>query len=489
MWLIQKHIKSGLLTVLCFITFMSIAQPPRKFYTRIGGIGYDYGYDIKQTLDNGYVITGSTSSFGQGSTDVYLLRLDSLGQIKFQKALGNAGNEIGKSIVQLADSSFVAVGYTNSIGLGGYDIYLIKTDKDGNELWHKTYGGPDWDFAYSLQATTDGGFIIGGTTYSMGGGAADGYVIKTNANGDTTWTKTFGGINDDEFKSVIQTSDGNYALTGYTKSYNDVDSGDVWVYKLDVNGDSLWCKFYGGGKEDFGNGILQLQNTEILVSGGTKSFSTSGNAETVIISYNLTTGNQTYQYIDVSGQEEYYNAVTQGLNGVIANCGTTKNAIFGYDGLVDIYNSGYGYVNFFSEGSTGIEEFYSIAKTKDKGFIAVGKTNGFGAILDDVFVLKMDSMGAHTPNIAGIDEITIKSQYRVFPNPTSEILNIVGEVFRNGNYALSILDFNGKDVKTIPVIGIYTRLEVNDLAEGLYIIQIKNLSNNMVYTSKFSIVH
>ena len=226
------------------------AQPPKKFYCRYGGNGYDEGNDVKQTLDGGYIITGSTSSIGQGNTDMYLLKLDSMGQVKFQKTFGGVSNEIGKSIVQLADSSYVMAGYTSSSGVGGYDVFLVKADKTGNLIWQKTYGGSDWDFANSMDATADGGFIIAGTTYSYGKGNADGFVIKTDANGDTTWTKTFGGLKDDEFKSVIQTSDGKYALTGYTKSFND-SLGDVWAIKLDINGDTLWRKFYGGVKEDF----------------------------------------------------------------------------------------------------------------------------------------------------------------------------------------------------------------------------------------------
>lgn len=471
-----------------FAFLHSTAQAPRKFYTRIGGNGYDYGYDIKQTLDNGYIITGSTSSFGQGYTDVYLLKLDSMGQIKFQKAIGHGANEVGKSVVQLADSSYVIVGYTNSIGFGGYDIYLIKTDKNGNELWHKTYGGSDWDFAYSLQATSDGGFIIGGSTYSMGRGAADGYVLKTDANGDEQWHKTYGGINDDEFKSVIPTNDGNYALTGYTKSYNDLDSGDVWVFKLDLNGDSLWCKSYGGAKQDFGSCLIQLQTNDLLISGGTKSFSTNGNTETLLLTYNLSTGNQIYQYVDVSSQEEYYNAVSQGLNGVIANCGTTKNTVFGYDGLVDMYSSTYSYVNFFSEGSTSTEEFYSITKTNDKGFIAVGKTNGYNAVLDDVFVLKMDSVGAHTPNITGMNELTATPQLIIFPNPASDNLKIKINNSQKENYQLTILDLNGQLINRVAFDTDNVIHNVENLASGLYIIQLLDSHNRLLSTSKISIV-
>ncbi|HRG02346.1 MAG TPA: hypothetical protein PKZ75_14605, partial [Bacteroidia bacterium] len=200
--------KQIVLIIFLFVSFLLKAQPPSKFYSTYGGNGYDVGYSVKQTLDGGYIIAGSTSSFGQGNTDFYLLKLDSLGQKKFETSFGGYSNEIAKSVIQLSDSSFVIAGYTSSFGIGGYDIFVVKADKNGNLIWQKTFGGNDWDFAYNIELNSDGGFIICGTTYSFGYGNADGYIIKTDGAGNVTWTKTFGGKHDDEFKSVIQTSDG-----------------------------------------------------------------------------------------------------------------------------------------------------------------------------------------------------------------------------------------------------------------------------------------
>ncbi len=475
--------------LLFFSCLTSLAQPPSKFYTRIGGAGYDSGNDVKQTLDKGYIITGSTSSFGQGNTDLYLLKLDSMGQIKFEKAIGNHDNEVGRSVVQLLDSSFVTVGYTNSIGFGGYDVYLIKTDKAGNVIWQKTIGGADWDFAYSLQETTDGGFIIGGTTYSFGYGNADGYVIKTDALGNVTWSKTFGGANDDEFKSVIQTADGGYALTGYTKSYNDIDSGDVWVFKLDLNGDSVWSKYYGGSKEDFGRAIIQLQNLDLFVSGGTKSFSVNGNYETQVLGYNAISGVAGYNYRDVSNQDEYYNCVAQGINGTIANCGTTKNMVFGYDGLMDMYSSGYGYVNFFSIGSNGIEEFYAVNRTKDKGFIAVGKTNGYGAILDDVFILKTDSVGSFGSSIVGLKDYIEDVFYTtIYPNPANEeIYVIIPQLNFNNEIYYVMTDINGQTIIKDNISEMKTKIDTKEFSSGFYFIHFFN-ENKLLQSSKISII-
>ena len=130
----------------------------------------------------------------------------------------------------------------------------------------------------------------------------------------------------------------------------------------------------------------------------------------------------------------------------IANCGSTKNAVFGYDGLIDMYNSSYGYVNFFSEGTTMYEEFFSISKTKDKGFVAVGKTNGYNAVLNDVFFMKVDSLGSFGGSIIGIQE---KEQTKIllgiYPNPTSDYIHLKISNYKNyKNLHYQIIDLNGR---------------------------------------------
>lgn len=479
-----------LLFILFFVIgFISIAQPPSKFFSTYGGNGYDVGYDVKQTLDGGYIIAGSTSSFGQGNTDFYLLKLDSMGQKKFETSFGGYSNEIGKSVIQLSDSSYVIAGYTSSFGIGGYDIYLVKADKNGSLLWQKTIGGNDWDFAYSIDTTSDGGFIIGGTTYSFGYGNADGYIVKTDALGNVTWSKTYGGKNDDEFKSVIETSDGNYALTGYTKSYND-SLGDAWVFKVDVNGDSLWSKYFGGNKEDFGNSIIQDKSLNIYVAGGTKSQSVSGNSETFLATFDYVSGNLGYNYIDPSTQTEYYNDVAQGLNGNIANCGVTNNAYFGYDAVVDIYYSFYIYLNFFSKGTTKYEEFYSITKTKDKGFAAVGKTNGYNAVLDDIFFMKMDSVGNYGSSIISVNELKLtENLFSIFPNPASSELNIyIHDFYDYNELSLKFFDISGKFIKSQNIYSSSSKIDIKNIESGLYFIQFYS-KNSILSWSKISIIN
>ena len=450
------------------------AQPPSKFYCTYGGNGYDVGYDVKQTLDGGYIITGSTSSYGQGNTDMYLLKIDSMGQKVFQTTFGGVSNEIGKSVVQLLDSSYVMAGYTSSTGVGGYDVFLVKADKAGNLIWQKTIGGNDWDFANSMNATTDGGFIIAGTTYSYGHGNADGYVIKTDANGDTLWTKTFGGINDDEFKSVIQTSDGNYALTGYTKSYSDV-LGDGWIFKLNQNGDSIYSKSVGGNYSDVLNNVIELPNTNLYFVGSNRS-QTNG-ANTVNWRYVLDNINNTVinDFIGNTNPERY-NSSAVGLNGTIVTVGYNNYTGTTSDANIHVFTSGLGYISYNPFGVETTDELFSVSKTKDKGFVSIGSSIGNTTLLSDILFVKTDSLGHYGNSIIGINESEEEIvSVNIYPNPVSEYVNIDFFNIQNlkqNNY--QIIDINGQLILSSKIDSSNNRIDVSNLSSGLYFVKIYN---------------
>ncbi len=476
MWLKSKYIICQLILL---AVYSSSAQAPRKFYMRFGGNGYDVGYDVKQTLNNGYIITGSTSSFGQGNTDLYLLRLDSMGNRKFEKSFGSYNNEVGKSVVQLSDSSFVAVGYTNSTGFGGYDIFLLKTDKNGNLLWQKTIGGSDWDFAYSLQTTFDGGFVIAGTTYSYGHGNADGYVVKTDGNGNVVWTKTYGGLYDDEFKSIVQTSDGGFALTGYTKSYNDVDSGDVWVFKLDIMGDSLWCKFYGGGREDFANQIMEHPSGELYAVGGTKSFGTNLNYYSGYSFRVYSNGNFYNQTIDnTSSDDAIFNSivVSKRTPNLVNTISYIKVA--GYEKQIKVLEMDYGLNYYASAGFGSIlnDELYKLIATKDKGYAAVGYTEGDGAVLRDGYFVKLDSLlsfGSFS-TVSVEENPEMESNWlSIFPNPAKHHVTLKSNKPLQQK-DIKLTDWLGREIElgnNLENISSYELLlQTDHLAPGMYIV-------------------
>ena len=210
----------------------------RKIY---GGSYHEYGDCVIQASDGGYAIIGYSSSFGIGSGDVYLIKTDGNGNISWSKTYGGIGQDRGESILQTSDGGYIIAGYTmDNVGTGGpYHVYLIKTDSIGNLMWSKTYRGTGSEYGYSIAQTTDGGFIITGTTTSFGSGSADVYLIRTDSTGNLLWSKTYGGADIEQGFSVCQTNDGGYVMTGYTRSFGTVAPfGDLYIIKTDSLGNS-----------------------------------------------------------------------------------------------------------------------------------------------------------------------------------------------------------------------------------------------------------
>jgi type II secretory pathway pseudopilin PulG len=202
-----------------------------------GGSGYDSASSIQQTKDGGYIFAGWTESSGAGGKDVYIIKLDKNGNKVWEKTYGGSGDDSASSIQQTSDGGYIVAGWTRSFGAGGSDIYIIKLDGNGNSVWERTYGGIKDDEAYSIQQTTDGGYIFAGWTESLGAGGRDVYIIKLDENGNKIWEKTFGGSDWDTAYSIQQTTDGGYIVAGRTDSFGE-GYWDVYIIKLDKFGNA-----------------------------------------------------------------------------------------------------------------------------------------------------------------------------------------------------------------------------------------------------------
>ena len=240
-----------------------------------GGVLDDFAYSIQQTTDGGYIVAGYTRVFETVSSDVYILKLNSDGSLAWQKTFGGVLDDFAYSIQQTTDSGYIVAGYTNSFGAGYDDVYVLKLNSDGSLAWQKTFGGTYYDGAYSIQQTTDGGYIVAGYTKSFRAGDSDVYVLKLNSDGSLAWQKTFGGNDYDEAYSIQQTTDGGYIVAGYTRSFG-AGGCDVYVLKLNSDGSLAWQKTFGGSDWDYAYSIQQTTDGGYIIAGQTNSFGAGG---------------------------------------------------------------------------------------------------------------------------------------------------------------------------------------------------------------------
>lgn len=250
-----------------------------------GGSSDDVAKSIRQTSDGGYIVAGQSSSLGNILGDIWILKIKSNGDIDWQKAFGGTGSSTANAVHQTSDGDYIVAGETSSTGAGDADIWLLKLDPSGNlrSGWPKTYGGADRDAANSIQQTSDGGYIVAGETSSSGAGFKDAWVLKLDSNGTVVWQNTFGGANYDIAYSIQQTTDGGYIVAGETSS-SGAGSADVWILKLDGSGNlqSGWPKTYGGIYRDAARSIQQTSDGGFIVAGETYSYG-AGDADAWIL--------------------------------------------------------------------------------------------------------------------------------------------------------------------------------------------------------------
>jgi len=305
-----------------------------------GGPLDDWGYSVQQTSDGGYIVVGLTQSSGSGNYDAWLVKTDATGSESWARTYGGASADGGYSVQQTSDGGYILAGYTESFGQGNGDMWLIKTDGNGGLQWSQTYGGPDREFANSVQQTTDGGYIIAGCTYSYGAGAGDLWLVRTNGDGDALWTKTFGGPDGDGISgsAVQRTSDGGFvAASGFTSV---MGGRDVWLVRVDANGDTLWTRTFGGASYDWGHAVWQTSDGGFVVAGGTGSYG--------------------------AGYRDIW----------IIRTGPGGDTVWTR-----------------TYGGTGHEFGFGIEQTSDGGYITVGLTESYGSGNGDLWLVKTDADG------------------------------------------------------------------------------------------------
>ncbi|MBI4932158.1 MAG: T9SS type A sorting domain-containing protein [Bacteroidetes bacterium] len=391
-----------------FLATLSVAkhsQAQITFQKAYGGTAYDVGYSAQETNDSGFIITGGIRSFGAGNEDVYLIKISSDGTLQWTKTFGGTNNDDGYSIQQTNDEGFIIAGTTTSFGAGNNDFYLLKVASDGTPQWTKTFGGAGDDFCSSVQKTNDGGFILIGTTKSFGLINEDIYIIKTSSNGSLEWAKTFGGTYPDYGYSVSQTNDGGFIASGETVSYG-IGYGDAYLIKMTSDGNLQWSKTFGeSSTNDLGNSIQQTNDGGFII-GGTTSPPSSGNGDVYLIK---TDSDGTLQWSKTFGgtKPDYGKSILQANDGGFFIGGYTSSFGGGPHNFYLVKTISDGTLSWSKTfGGSVDDEGFSFQKTNDGGLVITGWTNSFGVGSYDLYLIKTDSNGNSGCNETNPNTIT-----------------------------------------------------------------------------------
>jgi nicotinamide riboside kinase len=362
----------------------------KSFAKTYGGAYNDEATSVQQTSDGGYIVAGGTYSFGAGSRDIFLIKTDAIGNIIWAKTYGGTGWDDAYSVQQTSDGGYIVAGRTDSFGAGSRDIFLIKTDANGNIIWAKTYGGTNYDEAYSVQQTSDGGYIVAGYTWSFGAGSRDLFLIKTDASGNIIWAKIFGGTGGGEAYSVQQTSDGGYIVAGYTFSFG-AGYSDIFLIKTDASGNVQWAKTYGGTSYDGAYSVQQTSDGGYIVAGTTWSFG-AGSYDIFLIRTDAN-GNIIWAKTYGGTNDDYALSIQQTSDGgYIVACWTWSFGA-GYSDALLVKTDANGNLQWAKTyGGTYWDGAFPVQQTPDGGYIVAGHTTFVGAG-DDIFLIKTDANG------------------------------------------------------------------------------------------------
>jgi hypothetical protein len=258
-----------------------------QWNTTFGKEFSDYGSEIQQTTDGGYIIVGSVNLYELNHWDVGLIKIDNLGHEQWNRTFGESEQsehqDFGESVRQTSDSGYIVTGATSSYGhTDGYAFWLIKTDAQGNEQWNRTYEGTEaaWGGGNSVDITSDGGYFLLGARWYYESNQSDIWVIKTNQYGDEQWNKTFGGIQDEYGSQAYQTNDEGYIILGNRVDWVTNDA-DALMIKLDASGEEQWNRTYGGKEWDAGNSVDLTSDGGYIITGNTFSYSKDDGASDV----------------------------------------------------------------------------------------------------------------------------------------------------------------------------------------------------------------
>jgi len=356
-----------------------------------GGSGDDTATAVAIAENGDIIVAGYTYSFGAGSADFWVIRLDENGNVKWQKAYGGSGDDTATAVAIAENGDIIVAGWTSSFGAGGDDFWILRLDENGNIKWQKAYGGGSDDRAMAVAIAGNGDIIVTGRTSSFGAGNYDFWILRLDENGNIKWQKAYGGSGYEKAEAVAIAENGDIIVTGRTSSFG-AGSDDFWILRLDENGNIKWQKAYGGSGYELPATVAIAENGDIVVAGWTDSFG-AGNEDLWIIRLDGDGNIKWQKAYGGSGYEEA-EAVAIAGNGDIIVVGWTDSFGTGNEAFWVLRLDENGNIKWQKAyGGSDSDGAEAVAIAGNGDIIVVGWTYTFGAGDYDFLVLSLDENG------------------------------------------------------------------------------------------------
>jgi len=358
--------------LICFSLISSVWAFSVNWSHTYGGYEGETAYSVVETSDGGFVLAGSTGSFDVANGDFWLVKTDKDGNLEWNQSYGGYGEDTCYALIQTVDGGYALAGSTMNYGAGGHGMWLVKTDVSGNVEWNKTYGISDWDKAYSLIETSDGGYALAGETYRNYLGNF--LLVKTDANGNMEWNRTYGGDSREIAYSVVESNDGGFALAGYTWSFSSAGNQDVWLVKTDKFGNLEWYQTYGGAGLDIGYSLIKTLDGSYALAGITNSYG-DGDDDIFLVKTDIN-GNLKWSKTYGSFDSEGAYSLIQLPEGGYALAGYSKTSSFDEeleDGLLIQIDENGNLEGERTYGNFWNNNFRSIIRASDGNYVIAGK--------------------------------------------------------------------------------------------------------------------